>query len=47
MAEEMKMNMGSGSTISLSSELQQLYELRQKGILSEEDYNRAKNKLLG
>jgi hypothetical protein len=30
----------------IASELEKLFELRQKGILSEEEYNRAKNKLL-
>ncbi|HEX4852103.1 MAG TPA: PH domain-containing protein [Puia sp.] len=50
MADAIKMNMGSGSggsATSISAELQQLYDLRQKGILSEDEYNRAKNKLLG
>jgi uncharacterized membrane protein YdbT with pleckstrin-like domain len=31
----------------MSTELEKLYELKQKGILSEEEYQRAKNKLLG
>ena len=37
---------GSLSTLNLSAELEKLFELRQKGVLSEEEYNRAKNKLL-
>ena len=32
---------------SLASELEKLFELKQKGILSDEEYYRAKNKLLG
>jgi len=31
---------------SMAAELEKLFELRQKGVLSEEEYNRAKNKLL-
>jgi len=31
---------------SISAELERLHELKQKGILSEDEYNRAKNKLL-
>jgi len=31
---------------SIASELEKLFDLRQKGILSEEEYNKAKNKLL-
>lgn len=46
MADAIKTSMG-GSNTSISVELQQLYELRQKGILSEDEYNRAKKKLLG
>ena len=30
----------------LASELEKLFELRQKGVLSEDEYNRAKNRLL-
>lgn len=36
-----------GGTSSMADELQKLFELRQKGILSEEEYIKAKNKLLG
>lgn len=32
---------------SLAAEIEKLYELKQKGILTEEEYLRAKNKLLG
>ena len=35
-----------GVTQTISAELEQLYNLRQKGILTEEEYTRAKNKLL-
>ena len=34
------------SKSNIASDLEQLYELRKKGILTEEEYNRAKNKLL-
>jgi uncharacterized membrane protein YdbT with pleckstrin-like domain len=37
---------GSLSSLNLSAELEKLFELKQKGILSEDEYNRAKNKLL-
>ena len=33
-------------TASVAAELEKLFELKQKGVLSEEEYNRAKNKLL-
>jgi len=36
-----------GGTHSMPDELQKLFELRQKGILSEEEYLKAKNKLIG
>ena len=48
MAQAMGLNRG-GSTSSshnIATELEKLFELKQKGILSEEEYNRAKNKLL-
>jgi membrane protein YdbS with pleckstrin-like domain len=32
---------------SIASELEKLHQLKQQGIISEEEYNRAKNKLLG
>jgi len=34
-------------TSNLASELEKLFDLRQKGALSEEEYNKAKNRLLG
>jgi uncharacterized membrane protein YdbT with pleckstrin-like domain len=37
---------GGLSSTNLSSELEKLFELKQKGVLSEDEYNRAKNKLL-
>lgn len=36
-----------GGTHSMADELQKLFELRQKGILSEDEYIKAKNKLIG
>jgi hypothetical protein len=30
----------------LAAELEKLFDLKQKGIITEEDYQRAKNKLL-
>jgi uncharacterized membrane protein YdbT with pleckstrin-like domain len=36
----------SGSA-SIASELEKLHQLKQQGIISEDEYNRAKNKLLG
>ncbi len=36
----------SGSTPGLASELEKLFELKQKGILSEEEYNKAKSRIL-
>ena len=35
------------SAHSISSELEKLHQLKQQGIISEEEYNKAKNKLLG
>ncbi|MBS1599901.1 MAG: PH domain-containing protein [Bacteroidetes bacterium] len=35
-----------GGTQTISAELEQLYNLKQRGVLTEEEYNRAKNKLL-
>jgi uncharacterized membrane protein YdbT with pleckstrin-like domain len=35
------------SPVNIASELEKLFDLRQKGALSEEEYNRAKNRLLG
>lgn len=37
---------GSGGGVNVGSELEKLFDLRQKGILTEEEYNKAKNKLL-
>jgi uncharacterized membrane protein YdbT with pleckstrin-like domain len=37
---------GSLSSLNLSAELEKLFELKQKGVLSEDEYDRAKNKLL-
>jgi uncharacterized membrane protein YdbT with pleckstrin-like domain len=34
------------STADVASELEKLYELKQKGILTEEEYNARKNKIL-
>ena len=31
----------------IAAELEKLFELKQKGVLSEEEYNKAKNKLIG
>ncbi|WP_276481338.1 PH domain-containing protein [Paraflavitalea pollutisoli] len=36
-----------GGNHSLASELEKLHQLRQQGVLTEEEYNRAKSKLLG
>jgi uncharacterized membrane protein YdbT with pleckstrin-like domain len=38
---------GSSSGQNLASELEKLFQLKQQGILTEEEYNKAKNKLLG
>jgi hypothetical protein len=32
---------------SIASELEKLHQLKQQGIITEEEYNKAKNKLLG
>lgn len=55
MMEAMSMQTGAVSTTSTSSgghhnvasELEKLYQLKQQGILTEEEYQRAKNRLLG
>lgn len=39
-------NIGNPS-LNISNELEKLYELKQKGILSDDEYAKAKNKLLG
>ena len=36
----------SGNSAGLASELEKLFELKQKGVLSEEEYNKAKSRLL-
>jgi uncharacterized membrane protein YdbT with pleckstrin-like domain len=36
----------SGSSSGLASELEKLFELKQKGVLSEEEYNKAKSRIL-
>ena len=36
----------SGNSPSLASELEKLFELKQKGVLSEEEYNKAKSRIL-
>jgi uncharacterized membrane protein YdbT with pleckstrin-like domain len=51
MAAAMNFNVGSstasgGSSQSVASELEKLFQLKQQGILSEEEYLRAKNRLL-
>ncbi|AXY78600.1 hypothetical protein D3H65_10810 [Paraflavitalea soli] len=38
---------GQVSGHNIASELEKLFQLRQQGVLSEEEYNRAKSKLLG
>lgn len=38
---------GNAGNHSLATELEKLHQLRQQGILTEEEYNRAKSKLLG
>jgi membrane protein YdbS with pleckstrin-like domain len=40
------MGIQGGSQAGIASELEKLFELRQKGILSEDEYLRAKNKLI-
>jgi uncharacterized membrane protein YdbT with pleckstrin-like domain len=48
MAQAMGLHKTAGAPASpqIASELEKLFELKQKGVLSEEEYNRAKNKLL-
>ncbi|MEO5685394.1 MAG: PH domain-containing protein [Chitinophagaceae bacterium] len=41
------MGMHGGTTTSVATELEKLYELKQKGVLSQEEYAKAKNKLIG
>jgi len=41
------MGMQAKSQLSVAAELEKLFELKQKGVLSEEEYIRAKNKLIG
>jgi uncharacterized membrane protein YdbT with pleckstrin-like domain len=36
----------SGNSSGIASELEKLYELRQKGVLSDEEYNKAKSRIL-
>ena len=36
----------SGSSSGIASELEKLFELKQKGVLSEEEYNKAKSRIL-
>jgi uncharacterized membrane protein YdbT with pleckstrin-like domain len=45
-AREVKYSSGSTSS-SIASELEKLHQLKQQGIISEEEYIKAKNKLLG
>ncbi len=40
-------NKNAGSAPGIATELEKLFDLRQKGILSEEEYLKAKNKLIG
>jgi uncharacterized membrane protein YdbT with pleckstrin-like domain len=48
MATALGLNNKSASTSqSIATELEKLFDLRQKGILSEEEYNKAKSKLIG
>jgi uncharacterized membrane protein YdbT with pleckstrin-like domain len=41
------MGMQPGAQISVAAELEKLFDLKQKGVLSEEEYIKAKNKLIG
>ena len=41
-----KSNTSSSGSSGLASELEKLFELKQKGILSEEEYNKAKSRIL-
>jgi len=45
-AGEVKYSAGATNS-SIASELEKLYQLKQQGIITEEEYNKAKNKLLG
>ena len=45
-AQQMASALGVGKNNSIASELEKLFELRQKGILSSEEYEKAKSKLL-
>jgi uncharacterized membrane protein YdbT with pleckstrin-like domain len=45
-AQQMADAMGTSKSQGIGSELEKLFDLRQKGILSEEEYERAKAKLL-
>jgi membrane protein YdbS with pleckstrin-like domain len=50
MASAMGLQNRTGASVSshnIASELEKLFDLRQKGILSEEEYNKAKSKLIG
>jgi len=40
-------NNSTGARQSIAAELEKLFELKQKGVLSEEEYLKAKNKLIG
>jgi hypothetical protein len=40
-------NKSAATSPGIATELEKLYELKQKGVLSEEEYTRAKNKLIG
>jgi hypothetical protein len=37
----------SSGSAGIASELEKLHQLKQQGIISEEEYTKAKNKLLG
>ena len=41
------MGMHKPAAASIAAELEKLFELKQKGVLSEEEYLKAKNKLIG
>jgi uncharacterized membrane protein YdbT with pleckstrin-like domain len=46
-ARQMADAMATSKNAGFGTELEKLFELKQKGILTEEEFNRAKNKLLG
>lgn len=46
-AGEVKYSSSSSSSNSIASELEKLHQLKQQGILTEEEYQRAKSKILG